>query len=94
MRSFILVIIMILGITGCSFDKTVSFTEKTEVKTQYQVVDDKGNILDFTDTPKRIYATTLSLEEILTDLVPHPSSCIKLAWISLRTSLQTVLMLR
>ena len=70
MRSFILVIIMILGITGCSFDKTVSFTEKTEVKTQYQVVDDKGNILDFTDTPKRIYATTLSLEEILTDLVP------------------------
>ena len=51
MRSFILVIIMILGITGCSFDKTVSFTEKTEVKTQYQVVDDKGNILDFTDTP-------------------------------------------
>lgn len=70
MRSFILVIIMILGITGCSFDKTVLFTEKTEVKTQYQVVDDKGNILDFTDTPKRIYATTLSLEEILTDLVP------------------------
>ena len=59
MRSFILVIIMILGITGCIFDKTVSFTEKTEVKTQYQVVDDKGNILDFTDTPKRIYATTL-----------------------------------
>lgn len=45
MRSFILVIIMILGITGCSFDKTVSVTEKTEVKTQYQVVDDKGNIL-------------------------------------------------
>lgn len=44
MRSFILVIIMILGITGCSFDKTVSVTEKTEVKTQYQVVDDKGNI--------------------------------------------------
>ena len=38
MRSFILVIIMILGITGCSFDKTVSFTEKTEVKTQYQYV--------------------------------------------------------
>ena len=70
MRSFILVIIMILGITGCSFDKTVSVTEKTEVKTQYQVVDDKGNILYFTDTPKRIYATTLSLEEILTDLVP------------------------
>ena len=49
MRSFILVIIMILGITGCSFDKTVSVTEKTEVKTQYQVVDDKGNILYFTD---------------------------------------------
>lgn len=70
MRSFILVIIMILGITGCSFDKTVSVTEKTEVKNQYQVVDDKGNILYFTDTPKRIYATTLSLEEILTDLVP------------------------
>ena len=70
MRSFILVIIMILGITGCSFDKTVLFTEKTEVKTQYQVVDDKGNILDFTDTPRKIYATTLSLEEILTDLVP------------------------
>lgn len=63
MRSFILVIIMILGITGCSFDKTVSVTEKTEVKTQYQVVDDKGNILYFTDTPKRIYATTLSLEK-------------------------------
>ena len=40
---------MILGITGCSFDKTVSVTEKTEVKTQYQVVDDKGNILYFTD---------------------------------------------
>ena len=34
------------------------------------MVDDKGNILYFTDTPKRIYATTLSLEEILTDLVP------------------------
>ena len=61
---------MILGITGCSFDKTVSVIEKKEIKTQYQVVDDKGNILDFTDTPRRIYATTLSLEEILTDLVP------------------------
>lgn len=70
MRSFILIIIVILGITGCSFDKTVSVIEKKEIKTQYQVVDDKGNILDFTDTPRRIYATTLSLEEILTDLVP------------------------
>lgn len=68
--SFILIIIVILGITGCSFDKTVSVIEKKEIKTQYQVVDDKGNILDFTDTPRRIYATTLSLEEILTDLVP------------------------
>lgn len=70
MRSFILIIIVILGITGCSFDKTVSVIEKKEIKTQYQVIDDKGNILDFTDTPRRIYATTLSLEEILTDLVP------------------------
>lgn len=68
--SFILIIIVILGITGCSFDKTVSVIEKKEIKTQYQVVDDKGNILDFTDTPRKIYATTLSLEEILTDLVP------------------------
>lgn len=56
MRSFILIIIVILGITGCSFDKTVSVIEKKEIKTQYQVVDDKGNILDFTDTPRRIYA--------------------------------------
>lgn len=32
MRSFILVIIMILGITGCSFDKTVLFTEKQKLK--------------------------------------------------------------
>ena len=69
MRSFILVIIMILAATGCSFERPTAVTESTAVQTQYQVTDDKGNILHFNESPKRIYATTLSLEEILTELV-------------------------
>lgn len=70
MRSFILAIIMILAVTGCSFEKPNDVIENTAVQTQYQVTDDKGNILHFSESPKRIYATTLSLEEILTDMVP------------------------
>ena len=48
MRSFILVIIMILGITGCSFDKLFQLLKKQKLKLSNQVVDDKGNILYFT----------------------------------------------
>lgn len=35
----------------------------------YSVVDDYGNVLKFATKPKKVYATTLSLEELLADLV-------------------------
>lgn len=35
----------------------------------YSVVDDYGNVLKFATKPKKVYATTLSLEELLVDLL-------------------------
>lgn len=70
MRSFILAMIVILITTGCGLEGQGTAVENSVKQTQYQVADDKGNILIFNEKPKRIYATTLSLEEILIDLVP------------------------
>lgn len=56
-------------VAGCG-GQGRSVEGNTHAATGYAVTDDSGNILKFTQKPVRIYASTVSLEEILVDLVP------------------------
>lgn len=51
--------------TGCGTQPHVD----NKPNDAYSVVDDYGNVLQFDTKPKRIYAGTLSIEELLVDLV-------------------------
>ena len=64
-RIVILIIISLLFL-GCGADTG----NQADNKQAYQVQDDYGNIVKFDAKPQRIYATTISLEELLLDLVP------------------------
>lgn len=64
MRCLILLLIMLL-LTGCGMQTQQQVTAQAS----YSVVDDYGNVLKFTTKPKRVYATTLSIEEVLVDLL-------------------------
>lgn len=55
-----------MALTGCGFGNDNA--KNTAVKT-YSVTDDLGNVLQFDKKPTKIYASTLSLEEVLVDLV-------------------------
>lgn len=71
MRSIILIMILITAtLTGCGVVKDTEVQSGAFPGEYYQVTDDKGNVLEFNEKPTRIYATTLSIEEILVDLVP------------------------
>ena len=70
MRSFSLLLLLILLMSGCGFGNNTISSEKKFKNDQYQVIDDNGSIIKFSEKPQRIYATTLSTEEILTELVP------------------------
>lgn len=66
MRCLFLIIILITFLTGCGFDRDNA--KHTTTRT-YSVTDDLGNVLQFDKKPTKIYASTLSLEEVLVDLV-------------------------
>ena len=71
MRSIILIMVLITAtLTGCGVVKDTEVPSGAFPGEYYQVTDDKGNVLEFNKKPTRIYATTLSIEEILVDLVP------------------------
>ena len=56
---------IIAMLTGCGFNTKSNDVEKTT----YQVTDDKNNVIKFQSKPMRVYSTTLSIEEVLVDLV-------------------------
>lgn len=64
MRCFILGIIVML-LTGCG-----SSVNHKSNECAYSVRDDFGNVVEFASKPQRVYATTLSIEELLVDLLP------------------------
>lgn len=64
MRCLILGIIMML-LVGCG-----SSVNDNPNECVYSVQDDFGNIVEFTSKPQRVYATTLSIEELLVELLP------------------------
>lgn len=66
MYKFIIMLIMTFLIAGCADNPAMP----ADNKQAYQVQDDFGNIVKFTSKPQKIYATTISLEELLLDLVP------------------------
>lgn len=66
MCRFILLFIISLLLVGCGAEPVANF----EARQAYTVQDDYGNIIEFASKPQRIYATTISLEELLLDLVP------------------------
>lgn len=71
MRSIILIMVLITAtLTGCGVVKDTEVPSGAFLGEYYQVTDDKGNVLEFNKKPTRIYATTMSIEEILVDLVP------------------------
>lgn len=65
-----LLIMLPFSIFGCGNTNTTSSEPISTQNTGYEVVDDHGTLLKFTEKPKQIYATTISLEEILVELVP------------------------
>ena len=64
MRCLVLILLMMI-FTGCGTQPHVD----NKPNDAYSVVDDYGNVLQFDAKPKRIYAGTLSIEELLVDLV-------------------------
>lgn len=66
MYRFIILFIISLCIAGCGAEPV----SNNAAQEAYQVQDDYGNVLNFDSKPQRIYATTISLEELLLDLVP------------------------
>lgn len=67
MRCFWLLLILTVVLNGCGFTNGKTAASKSQ---GYQVVDDCGYTLSFTEKPQRIYAATSSLEEVIIDLVP------------------------
>lgn len=65
MRCLVLILLMMI-FTGCGMQ---SRSDDNKSNDAYSVVDDYGNVLQFDAKPKRIYAGTLSIEELLVDLV-------------------------
>lgn len=57
---------MSLMLAGCTTDSTAN----TDIRQGYEVQDDYGNTVKFDAKPQKIYATTISLEELLLDLIP------------------------
>lgn len=66
MYRFIIMFMLSLLLVGCGNDAAMPGNDKQA----YQVQDDYGNIIKFDSKPQKIYATTISLEELLLDLVP------------------------
>ena len=67
---FVIALIMaVVFVSGCGFSESGGPTKDSNVPAQYQVTDDYGNIITFSTKPVRICALTLSLEEVLIDLV-------------------------
>lgn len=56
---------MSLSIAGCGNDSDIAKNDHCS----YQVVDDFGDVIKFDSKPKRVYATTLSIEEVLIGLL-------------------------
>lgn len=69
MRFAIALIMSIILLSGCGFSESGGPIKDSNVPAQYQVTDDYGNIITFSTKPVRICALTLSLEEVLIDLV-------------------------
>ena len=66
MRYIILILlVMSLSIAGCGNDSDIAKNDHCS----YQVVDDFGDVIKFDSKPKRVYATTLSIEEVLIGLL-------------------------
>ena len=65
MRCLVLILVFATILTGCGFNTT---NNKAEVNA-YQVTDDKNNVIKFQSKPVRVYASTLSIEEVLVDLI-------------------------
>lgn len=63
-RCLVLVLLMMI-FTGCGMQPQ----SDNKSNDTYSVVDDYGNVLRFDSKPKKIYAGTLSIEELLVDLV-------------------------
>ena len=82
-RCLLLLLIMML-LTGCGLQNQ----QTTTTTAAYSVVDDYGNVLKFTAKPQRVYATTLSIEEVLVDLLePERFAAISEAALDKSTSL-------
>lgn len=64
MRCLVLILLMMI-FSGCGMQP--QFENKPNEA--YSIVDDYGNVLQFNSKPKKIYAGTLSIEELLVDLV-------------------------
>lgn len=65
MRCLVLILVFATILTGCGFNNN---SNKAEVNA-YQVTDDKNNVIQFQSKPMRVYAATLSIEEVLVDLI-------------------------
>lgn len=63
-RCLVIVLLMMI-FTGCGMQPQ----SDNKPNDTYSVVDDYGNVLRFDSKPKKIYAGTLSIEELLVDLV-------------------------
>lgn len=69
MRLFIGLIMAAVFLSGCGFDEPGGQSGQRAVQAQYHVKDDFGDVVTFPAKPIRICALTLSLEEIVIDLV-------------------------
>ena len=63
-RCLVIVLLMMI-FTGCGMQPQ----SDNKSNDTYSVVDDYGNVLRFDSKPKKIYAGTLSIEELLVDLL-------------------------
>lgn len=65
MRCLFFCLLIALLTVGCgNYEK-----QNKEMGMAYQVEDDYGNIVKFNSKPQRVYASTLSIEEVLVDLL-------------------------
>ena len=58
-------LLALVGISGCG----PMVKKSADDGESYSVIDDYGNVLEFSHSPVRIYANTLSLEEVLVHMV-------------------------
>lgn len=61
----LLLVLLIMMFTGCCMQSNID----NKPNDTYRFVDDCGNVLNYDTKPKKIYAGTLSIEELLVDLV-------------------------